>query len=779
MYSEIKLPVRSIVKLPVRSIVALNKAIDRNRKNNPLRIIQRSNFEHTKNRIMYVKERNRKRTEKKLLETLSKETGFDLICSSCLQYKSKHHCQPVENILKTKAERYLVKFCYLLKNRSPGQYVCNLCLRDINKNKVPKRSRVNKLKYGSFPGSLIQDLKNNCVFIESSSALENSYAQQEYERSFFELNRLEAYLLKLVIPFIRVAHCPRGPYLKIKGDLILISADIDHTMSCVLPVNQNLIPVSFKRKLAYSGSYIDDFIEKKKIQIIFNWLRENNHLYKTIELDSSLISDFLQESLSTANEFGKNTRSSELTTSEETEVLCDTEDALENTQIREPAVSNQEHVLHNKTTIFMNKYSPDSDHASVVNKLASMINEFEIQNGVSFNANEDFDVDDEIINEDEFLNIAQESTEERQYFESRHDNDVVIEENFADIQDQLDLDPMEVDLVPLSDHQQQFKVDCFEDLDAIYNPTKQLVKCLKNESLQQAKHVSKKKKKVSVAPGEQGQFQNWGKDSYLEEKCFPDLFPYGTGGYLSSCLDDPEKAIGFAEYCVGQMMNCDPKFRKNHSYISFLLLVKESIHLKRCISTYFRQATRLPTLDKQNLAVINSENLSRFNRSYQVFQSLRGTAPYYEKSKLNLMALIRQFGCPTIFLTLSCAEFDWPELLKEIAETVYRRKISKEEIEQMSRKEKNKLISENVVQSTLHYSKRFQKLFTSMKSGFFKSENECYHVSFYYFRVEFQLRGAPHVHSLLWLKNKNGDDAPSFWTSQKETKLEIQSRYKN
>ena len=34
------------------------------------------------------------------------------------------------------------------------------------------------------------------------------------------------------------------------------------------------------------------------------------------------------------------------------------------------------------------------------------------------------------------------------------------------------------------------------------------------------------------------------------------------------------------------------------------------------------------------------------------------------------------------------------------------------------------------------------------------------------------------MHSLLWLKNKNGDDAPSFWTSQKETKLEIQSRYK-
>ena len=49
---------------------------------------------------------------------------------------------------------------------------------------------------------------------------------------------------------------------------------------------------------------------------------------------------------------------------------------------------------------------------------------------------------------------------------------------------------------------------------------------------------------------------------------------------------------------------------------------------------------------------------------------------YYEDSKKNIMALLRQKGCPSIFLTLSSAEFDWPELLKEIAETVYRREFS-------------------------------------------------------------------------------------------------------
>ena len=38
-------------------------------------------------------------------------------------------------------------------------------------------------------------------------------------RHQMQLNKLEAHLLKLCIPFIRVAHCPRGRYFKVKGDI--------------------------------------------------------------------------------------------------------------------------------------------------------------------------------------------------------------------------------------------------------------------------------------------------------------------------------------------------------------------------------------------------------------------------------------------------------------------------------------------------------------------------------------------------------------------------------
>ena len=46
----------------------------------------------------------------------------------------------------------------------------------------------------------------------------------ENSEQSLELNKLEAHLLKLTLPFIRIAHCPRGAYFKVKGSLILISA---------------------------------------------------------------------------------------------------------------------------------------------------------------------------------------------------------------------------------------------------------------------------------------------------------------------------------------------------------------------------------------------------------------------------------------------------------------------------------------------------------------------------------------------------------------------------
>ena len=58
----------------------------------------------------------------------------------------------------------------------------------------------------------------------------------------------------------------------------MISADVVESLRKILPVQQNLVPVSFKKKLQYTGHYIQEYVDKKKIQIYFDWLKKYNHL---------------------------------------------------------------------------------------------------------------------------------------------------------------------------------------------------------------------------------------------------------------------------------------------------------------------------------------------------------------------------------------------------------------------------------------------------------------------------------------------------------------------
>ena len=93
--------------------------------------------------------------------------------------------------------------------------------------------------------------------------------------------------------------------------MILISSEIEHSLSKVLPLQQSLIPVCFKRKLSYTGSYIEEYVEKEKIKLYFAWFKKHNHLFKDIDLDSSLIDSFEDESTSSAEQFENTTRDEE------------------------------------------------------------------------------------------------------------------------------------------------------------------------------------------------------------------------------------------------------------------------------------------------------------------------------------------------------------------------------------------------------------------------------------------------------------------------------------
>ena len=85
--------------------------------------------------------------------------------------------------------------------------------------------------------------------------------------------------------------------------------------------------------------------------------------------------------------------------------------------------------------------------------------------------------------------------------------------------------------------------------------------------------------------------------------------------------------------------------------------------------------------------------------------------------------------------------------------------ISDEDVESLTKTEINKLLARNVIYSTLHFSRRMKIVYGGFGTpGVF----DKYRVSDHFVRVEFQQRGAPHVHSLLWLEDENGNRPPLY-----------------
>ena len=271
------------------------------------------------------------------------------------------------------------------------------------------------------------------------------------------------------------------------------------------------------------------------------------------------------------------------------------------------------------------------------------------------------------------------------------------------------------------------------------------------------KRRSKLIEKVEVAPTAASNFKYWESAKDLEEKAFPHLFPTGTGGYLST---HQKNGVGFANYVKQRILGKDCRYRDDGVYMAFLFMVKEQIEIKRSVCTFFRKSkVNRMTYDVNFLKSADKSEIERTDLGYRVFKNMRGTAPYFQQVKLKVMTMIRQLGAPTLFLTLSAAETHWTDLIKNLLQKERNCVVSDEDVQSLTKADVNKLISRNVTDVTMHFSNRMKIIYKALsKPGIF----DDYYVSDHFYRIEFQQRGAPHIHSLLWLKDHEGNSPPTY-----------------
>ena len=169
-----------------------------------------------------------------------------------------------------------------------------------------------------------------------------------------------------------------------------------------------------------------------------------------------------------------------------------------------------------------------------------------------------------------------------------------------------------------------------------------------------------------------------------------------------------------------------------------------SINLRKTKNTKNVTATQMLSRDYVNGLIHNDDAFTfmRFDRSSPAF---------WELKKKEVMGMNRQLGCATLFLTLSAAETQWSELIVILTQVLENKVITLEEAENMNYEKKCDLIRNDPVTCVRYFEHRLKNLWEILSApcGPFQG----FELVDKYVRTEFQVRGSPHVHALLWLKN--------------------------
>ena len=128
--------------------------------------------------------------------------------------------------------------------------------------------------------------------------------------------------------------------------------------------------------------------------------------------------------------------------------------------------------------------------------------------------------------------------------------------------------------------------------------------------------------------------------------------------------------------------------------------------------------------------------------SYQCVPA-RGTALYNQEARRDLLAMINSKACgsPTFFLTLSPADTYWPELFLAIVPTA--------NLDVLTQADRKRLLKDNPVLAARFFERRLRLFIKHMLHG--DGQVLGGPVSDLWYRIEFQHRGSPHAHMLVWI----------------------------
>ena len=253
------------------------------------------------------------------------------------------------------------------------------------------------------------------------------------------------------------------------------------------------------------------------------------------------------------------------------------------------------------------------------------------------------------------------------------------------------------------------------------------------------------------APGENQRPLSLFEDKDAEYLCFPSIFC----GQRRMENDERIVSVHYSDIAKWELRSVDRRAAKSVPNIFFKLKKiqikqvsdKVNLALRRCKS----EGKKITA--EEALNPVTAEKIVRLNEGYYIFRTLRNSPAYLSSKKKDVFAMIRQLGLPTWFISLSSADTRWTDLLKTLA-NLNGKTLTDDELESLDWSAKSTLVKEDPVTCARFFNNRVQMFIdTVLKSH----HNPLGVVVDVFRRVEFQNRGSPHIHMLVWTS-----DAPKY-----------------
>ena len=262
------------------------------------------------------------------------------------------------------------------------------------------------------------------------------------------------------------------------------------------------------------------------------------------------------------------------------------------------------------------------------------------------------------------------------------------------------------------------------------------------------------------APGEGKIPKNILTEDDWDIKAWPSLHPDGKFG-----LHHKRKVkLSDQKYFVQRIRNRDRRFEENPGYVFAAASYVEKRQLQNNANISFSRGKKMKNNDGEAVYTLNDP--------YTVFDNIKNTPKYWQKFRYEMIAKLENLGPFQWFFTLSCADMKWEEnfssLMRESnieieyevsgldgsSRTLITFKKDGEkkklELQDYLKSEIDESLHELIRTNVLNATRNFQHRVDAFIKNIIFGLNNPMQIKNLSYKVEFQGRGAGHIHGVLW-----------------------------